>query len=289
VIPSTKSANNIIEEWGSSNGETAGKNSTDMHLKDVNGSTSLVASNWSPSRSSPLFHIACALLLASYLAPTYSRWGRAGHYLGISLGHFLLSALLLPRFGEPLFWHLGLALTNLSLAIYVCYTARTMRFEAEIEKVYIELFLPLRTSRPDFRKLMSSSLASVVSLHPGECYSIAGVTTSQQRLALLLSGSCSVSSPRLGNLGKVLPFQFLDSPEYEAGQGRAPLEAPGPRLFQVTITAMESSRILVWQRGGLEYLLAKEPMVNAVFAALISRDVCQKLAWLQAERIFGQN
>lgn len=138
-------------------------------------------------------------------------------------------------FREPLFWHLGLALTNLSLAIYVCYTARlqsltmskiiqqtwmkgqkfkgrtcfsflffreeflivvvvlkkrlsesswmregtdgfkltilfrTMRFEAEIEKVhtfcqkmcfmkcgqvYIELFLPLRTSRPDFRKLV---------------------------------------------------------------------------------------------------------------------------------------
>ena len=27
-------------------------------------------------------------------------------------------------FREPLFWHLGLALTNLSLAIYVCYTAR---------------------------------------------------------------------------------------------------------------------------------------------------------------------
>ena len=25
---------------------------------------------------------------------------------------------------EALFWHLGLALTNLSLAIYVCYTAR---------------------------------------------------------------------------------------------------------------------------------------------------------------------
>ena len=71
---------NLIEEWGNSNGETAGENSTwmvsditDVHLKDVNGSTSLVASNWNPSRSSPLFHTACALLLASYLAPTYSR------------------------------------------------------------------------------------------------------------------------------------------------------------------------------------------------------------------------
>ena len=32
-------------------------------------------SNWSlASRSSPLFHTACALLLASYLAPTCSRW-----------------------------------------------------------------------------------------------------------------------------------------------------------------------------------------------------------------------
>ena len=39
----------------------------------MNGSTSLVPSNWSPSKYSPLFHTACALLLASYLAPTYSR------------------------------------------------------------------------------------------------------------------------------------------------------------------------------------------------------------------------
>jgi len=240
--------------------------------------------NGSLDEVSPLLRIACALLLASYLTPTYCRWGRAGHYLGISVSHFLLSASLFPSFGEPLFWQLGLGLVSLSLAVYVCYTARTMRFDPDIEKVYTELFLPLRISRPDFRKLISSNVASVLSLHPGECYSVAGATSSQPRLALLISGSCSVSNPSSGNLGKVLPLQFLDSPEYEAAQGRGPLLEAGPRLFQVTISSLVTSRILVWEREGLEYLLARDAMANAVFAALISRDVCQKLAWLRYEK-----
>ena len=91
----------------------------------------------------------------------------------------------------------------------------------------LSVFVTNLTEQMDFYHQMSSSLASVVSLHPGECYSIAGVTTSQvcsslatgndqdsetkklrfaffqHRLALLLSGCCTVSSPRLGNLGKV--------------------------------------------------------------------------------------
>ena len=152
---------------------------------------------------------------------------------------------------------------------------------------------------------MSSSLASVVSLHPGECYSIAGVTTSQVYIHDMLfnrnyedsegylevfiyisiyssgwlSSYLAVAASQVQDLAiwarwespstrvviesfttlfrwesfriwveiiqhlaqnvivyhsdfhacQVLPFQFLDSPEYEAGQGRAPLEAPGPR------------------------------------------------------------
>ena len=70
-----------IEEWGDSSED---QNSTWMVSgADVNESNFVVSnwslessvSDWSPaSRSSPLFHTACALLLASYLAPTYSRW-----------------------------------------------------------------------------------------------------------------------------------------------------------------------------------------------------------------------
>ena len=89
-----------IEEWDSSDGQ----NSTwivsgeDVNVDVINWSPSeFNVSNWSPSesifgesnwspsesnlsnrslasRSSPLFHTACALLLASYLAPTCSRW-----------------------------------------------------------------------------------------------------------------------------------------------------------------------------------------------------------------------
>ena len=112
-------------------------------------------------------------------------------------------------------------------------------------QVYTELFLPLRISRPDFRKLVtfsnSSSWPQISHQHhtigksiafssdkfkrgkravppprggllcgrhhllPGEKEKNSSLKESfrQPRLALVISGSCSVSNPSSGNLGKV--------------------------------------------------------------------------------------
>ena len=51
-----------------------------------------------------------------------------------------------------------------------------------------------------------------------------------------------------------------------------PLLPPKRWKDQGLLIVILTLRILVWQRGVLEYLLAREPMVNAVFAALISRS-----------------
>ena len=82
-----------IEEWDSSDGQNrtwidsgADINESNFDVSNWSPSESNL-SNWSSSESnfaesnsslasgsSPLFHTACALLLASYLAPTCSRW-----------------------------------------------------------------------------------------------------------------------------------------------------------------------------------------------------------------------
>ena len=51
-----------------------------------------------------------------------------------------ITILILNR--EPLFWHLGLALTNLCLAIYVCYTARSQSMFATQPCSYLFAALP---------------------------------------------------------------------------------------------------------------------------------------------------
>ena len=37
-------------------------------------------------------------------------------------------------------------------------------------QIYNTLFVPFKVSRSEFSSLLSSSLASVATLHPGECY-----------------------------------------------------------------------------------------------------------------------
>ena len=37
-------------------------------------------------------------------------------------------------------------------------------------QIYNTLFAPFKVSRSEFSSLLSSSLASVATLHPGECY-----------------------------------------------------------------------------------------------------------------------
>ena len=75
---------------------------------------------------------------------------------------------------------------------------------------------------------VSSGVCGQAPLQPGECYSIAGLTPTSHRLAILVGGRssfsssptsrCTVSSPTLGEVGTVLPGHFLDSPEYQANQ-----------------------------------------------------------------------
>lgn len=101
----------------------------------------------------------------------------------------------------------------------------------------------------------------MISLHPGECYAVQGLTRADN-LGLLLHGKCSVLN-EAAFLHNIDPGQFLDSPEFESRSDRS--------VFQVTICAAVSSKYIVWQRSNLEYLFVKQPNLGIVVAALVSR------------------
>ena len=122
-------------------------------------------------------------------------------------------------------------------------------------------------SRREFSSLLSSSLASLVSLHPGECYAVAGLSKTDN-LALLLTGKCSVLNSQ-SFLHNIEPGEFLDSPEFESSS----CSSPQSRSFQVTVLAGVTSKYISWHRTSLEYLLVKQPRLGSVMTALISRKV----------------
>ena len=121
--------------------------------------------------------------------------------------------------------------------------------------------------RREFSHLLSSSLASLVSLHPGECYAVAGLSKTDN-LALLLAGKCSVLNSQ-SFLHNIEPGEFLDSPEFESSSS----SSQQSRSFQVTVLAGVTSKYISWQRTSLEYLLVKQPRLGSVMTALISRKV----------------
>ena len=105
--------------------------------------------------------------------------------------------------------------------------------------------------RREFSYLLSSNIANMVSLHPGECYAVAGLSRTDS-LALLLTGKCSVLNSQTF-LHNIEAGEFLDSPEFDSSS-----EA---RSFQVTVCAGVTSKYISWQRSKLEYLLGKEGFI----------------------------
>jgi hypothetical protein len=70
-------------------------------------------------------------------------------------------------------------------------------------------------------------------------------------------------------LHAAVPYHFLDSPEW--------FGASSDDYFQVTITAVEESRVLVWHRDKLRLTINSEPFLQAVFDHILGKDVVNKL------------
>ena len=50
-----------------------------------------------------------------------------------------------------------------------------------------------------------------------------------------------------------------------------------PNCSQVTVTALETSKILTWHRDRVKFCLMEDPELQAIFDHVVGRDVVRKL------------
>uniref|UniRef100_A0A1A9UE34 POPDC1-3 domain-containing protein n=1 Tax=Glossina austeni TaxID=7395 RepID=A0A1A9UE34_GLOAU len=132
--------------------------------------------------------------------------------------------------------------------------------------VYASLFKPLRVSRHQFKKVLNC-MKVIRALKYQEVYAQEKVTKVDS-LSLVLSGKLVVSQNQRA-LHIVFPHQFLDSPEW--------FGVSTDDYFQVSIMAMEESRVLIWHRDKLKLSIMAEPFLQTVFDHILGRDVVKKL------------
>lgn len=233
----------------------------------------LVLVPWCTSAPAPqqaLFHVAHALFLVGFVAPS-SRVGLLIMHSLLIVGFLVYSTwawnVVCAR--DVFAWGFTFTLLNLGQTLYVLYQTRPVKTDRELEAVYNDLFRPLNVERLVFKRLVSSECCQVTSLHAGEAYAMQQLTRTD-RLGLLLSGRVNVLAG--GHfLHAIAPMEFLDSPEFESSR------ATHDDKFKVSIVAATTSRYLFWKRSSLEYLFLKDQHLATVLSTLVARDITTKL------------
>ncbi|XP_058794873.1 popeye domain-containing protein 3 isoform X2 [Phymastichus coffea] len=213
------------------------------------------------------FQLANAFFLLSHLAPS----GLHGVlYLRCTLlvgcAFFVLWAWTIVCWLDAALWNLLFVIINFVHVCTLLYKLRPVRFSKEIEEVYVAVFQPLRVSRHQFKKVLSC-MKLIKQLKYQEVYAQERVTKVDS-LSLVLSGKLVVSQNGKA-LHIVFPHQFLDSPEW--------FGVSTDEFFQVSITAMEESRVLLWHRDKLKLSIITDQFLQAVFDHILGRDVVKKL------------
>ena len=181
-----------------------------------------------------LFHFAHACFLISYLSPN-TRYGQLSLHSGLMVGFLILSTWAWNVICAPevFAWYFGFTILNVGQLLYLLYRMRPIRFDDDLEAIYVDLFAPLNVTRAQFKKLIGGAPASgggggarsggagsttgstkMLTLHSGECYAIQDLTKTD-RLALCLNGRINVLTDRTF-LHSIHPGEFLDSPEFES-------------------------------------------------------------------------
>ena len=132
--------------------------------------------------------------------------------------------------------------------------------------VYRDLFKPLKVSRSSFKKIYSCT-REILTLKSKDFYAVERKTT-VDKLSLLLCGKVAVMQG-IHNLHIIDSHQFLDSPEW-FGVG-------SHSTYQVSIVALEESRLLIWNRDKLKLTISSDPYLQAVLDNILGKDVVKKL------------
>ncbi|GFY62099.1 blood vessel epicardial substance-A [Trichonephila inaurata madagascariensis] len=214
-----------------------------------------------------LFQIANVFLFLSYLAPVgihgllYLRTClMIGSIFFALWGWVVLCAL------DTFIWNAVFTLINFIHVIILLYMLRPVKLSKELEEIYKDLFKPLQVSRHQFMRAISC-MREIKHLKPREPYCVENVTK-VDRLSLVISGRLVVSQNGHA-LHIVDSKQFLDSPEWF---GVCTYDT-----YQVSITALEDCRVLIWHRDKLKLSISNDIFLQAVFDNILGKDVVKKL------------
>ncbi|XP_023300765.2 uncharacterized protein LOC111682992 isoform X1 [Lucilia cuprina] len=213
------------------------------------------------------FQLGNAFLLLAFLAPHRPfgiLWLRAMLVIGAIL--LAMYGYLIDCAQDVVLWSsLFFGVNTIYLIAALC-RLRPVRFDREIDAVYEALFKPLHVTRHQFKKVLNC-MKLIRALKYQEVYAQEKVTKVDS-LSLVLSGKLVVSQNQRA-LHIVFPHQFLDSPEW--------FGVSTDDYFQVSIMAMEESRVLIWHRDKLKLSIMSEPFLQTVFDHILGRDVVKKL------------
>ncbi|KAM3962863.1 popeye domain-containing protein 1 [Aphomia sociella] len=169
---------------------------------------------------------------------------------------------------DVLTWSLALVLVNSIHTIFLIIRFLPPALSLELTELYLKLFKPLKVNKKHFQELTRE--ARIVRLEPGEAYAVEEVTPADERLSILIKGKMRVSCDET-HLHYIQPYQFVDSPEWEANREQS------DDVFQVTVVAEEVCTCVCWPRMRLERVLRHRPALKVVLDCLIGKDITHKL------------
>ncbi|XP_052738446.1 blood vessel epicardial substance-like [Bicyclus anynana] len=169
---------------------------------------------------------------------------------------------------DVLAWSLALVLVNSIHTVFLIIRFLPPALSLELTDLYLKLFKPLKVNKKHFQELTRE--ARLIRLDPGEAYAVEEVTPADERLSIILKGKMRVSCDET-LLHYIQPYQFVDSPEWEANREQS------DDVFQVTVVAEEVSTCVCWPRMRLERVLRHRPALKVVLDCLIGKDITHKL------------
>lgn len=269
VAATTDEVVRVAAGGGSGGGDSDLSNSQDVQdfLNNVFGEFTLKkCAQWHTSHHL-YFHAANVLFLIAFLSPHKSygffiaRCTLILASIALAMGSYLIECSL-----DGLIYSSTFLLVNFIYLFVLIYQMRPIYFEKEIDAVYVALFKPLNVSRHQFKTILNC-MKMIRSLKYQEIYAQEKVTKVDS-LSLVLSGKLVVSQNQRA-LHIVFQHQFLDSPEW--------FGVSTDDYFQVSIMAMEESRVLIWHRDKLRLSIINDSFLRTVFDHILGKDVVKKL------------
>lgn len=228
-----------------------------------------ICPSWLPTNHL-LFQLSNIFLFLSYMAPGGIH-GLLYLRICLTLGSFFFALwgyVILCAF-DTLVWNAFFTLLNLVHVCVLMYILRPVRFSAQMETLYRDMFQPLKVSRQQFQSV-AGCVKETLDLKPRENYSLEGVSRAD-RLTLVLAGRLLASQNGRG-LQIVDKHEFLDSPEW--------FGVCSTDYYQVTTTALEKCRVVVWNRDKLKLTISGDAFLKAVFDNVVGKDVVKKLLFV---------